>query len=229
MGTAKRERQKANRQLRLEELAKQARKQKSKRFGMRIAIGAVLVVAVVGGVYLLSGDDETTTAATTTVPTEPTIDPNAPTTTFVPAPEKPVVTKPDGDVTELVVTTLREGTGDVVLSGDTISVYYVGTTSIDGVEFESNYESGTGPVSFAVGVGRLIQGWDEGLVGLKVGGQYRLDIPVDLAYGPDAAANGKPAGALTFIVDIVGVTHAAPADTTPADTAPADTTAPVTT
>jgi peptidylprolyl isomerase len=206
--------------MRLEELAKQARKEKSKRFSLRIGLALVSVVALVGIVYLLNGgDDESTAAATTTVdPTQTTIDPNLPTTTFAPAPAKPVVTPPEGPVTELLVTTITEGTGDVVAAGDTIDVYYVGITS-DGAEFDGNYESGTGPISFAVGVGQLIDGWDQGLVGLKAGGQYRLDIPVDLAYGADAAANGRPAGDLTFIIDIVGVTHVdAPADTT-ADTA----------
>ena len=68
MGTAKRERQKANRQLRLEELAKQARKEKSKRFGFRIALGIAAVVALVGAIYLLGGgdDDKSVSAATTT-------------------------------------------------------------------------------------------------------------------------------------------------------------------
>ena len=159
-----------------------------------------------------------------------TIDPNLPTTTFAPAPEKPTVTPPEGPVTELLVTPLREGDGDVILAGDTISVYYVGITSVDGVEFEENYTAGTGPATFPVGVDSLIAGWDQGLVGLKSGGQYRLDIPVDLAYGADAAANGRPAGDLTFIIDIVAVEHAEPVDTTPVDTAVETTiAAPVTT
>ena len=74
MGTAKRERQKANRQMRLEELAKQARKEKSKRFGLRIAIGIGAVIALVGLIYLVGGDDDkSTTAATTTTTADPTV------------------------------------------------------------------------------------------------------------------------------------------------------------
>lgn len=221
MGTAKRERQKANRQLRLEELAKQARKEKSKRFGLRIGLAIVGVVALVGIVYLLNGGDDDSTAAgtTTTFPTETTIDPNLPTTTFAPAPEKPTIELPAGPVTELLVTPLREGDGDVIAAGDTISVYYVGVQSADGTEFDENYTAGAGPATFAVGVGQLIAGWDQGLVGLKSGGQYRLDIPVDLAYGADAEANGRPGGDLSFIIDIVDVVHVAPVETTPVDTA----------
>jgi peptidylprolyl isomerase len=205
VGTAKRERQKANRQLRLEELAKQARKDKTKRFSLRVGLALVSVVALVGVLYLLNGgDDEATSASTSTTTT----------IALAPAPEKPTVEKPAGPVTELKVTALREGDGDVIVAGDTIDAYYVGITASDGVEFEENYTTGTGPATFAVGVGRLIQGWDQGLVGLKAGGQYRLDIPVGLAYGADAAANGKPAGDLTFVIDVVGVTPGEPVAST---------------
>ena len=81
MGTAKRERQKANRQLRLEELAKQARKEKSKRLGLRAAIGISAVVALVGVIYLLGGDDDSPSIAEATTTVE------APTTTAPPKPE----------------------------------------------------------------------------------------------------------------------------------------------
>ena len=80
MGTVKRERQKANRQLRLEELAKQARKDKTKRFSLRVGLALVSVVALVGVLYLLNGGDEDSTVAGTTttaaIPTGPC--PNAP-------------------------------------------------------------------------------------------------------------------------------------------------------
>lgn len=209
MGTAKRERQKANRQLRLEELAKEARKQKTKRFTLRVVLLIGAVVALVGGLYLLSGGDDDTTASTTTTSLDPlaptTVDPNLPTTT---APPKPDIIVPEGEVTELKVTTLREGTGEGAIVGDTVEVHYLGYTSIDGVEFENSYESGS-PIPVTLGTGSVIDGWEQGLLGLKVGGQYQIDIPVDLAYGPDAAASGRPAGALTFIVDIMSITPAA--------------------
>ncbi|MFZ2442089.1 MAG: hypothetical protein WAW51_06995, partial [Ilumatobacteraceae bacterium] len=120
MGTAKRERQKANRQLRLEELAKQARKEKSKRFGFRIALGIAAVVALVGAIYLLGGgdDDKSVSAATTT-----TIASTTPTGSV---PPKPVVSIPAELPTELKVTTLTEGTGVAAQVGDTIEAHYVG-------------------------------------------------------------------------------------------------------
>jgi len=199
VGTAKRERQKANRQLRLEELAKQARKDKSKRLGLRIALIIGAVVVLVGGVYLFSGDDSST-AATTTTTTEVVV------TTA--APPKPEISIPAAEVTELNVTPITEGTGPGAVAGDQMAVHYLGYTSADGVEFDNSYDRGT-PLELTLGTGMVIEGWDQGLLGLKVGGRYQIDIPVDLAYGPDAAANGKPAGALSFIVDIMSITPGA--------------------
>ncbi len=212
MGTAKRERQKANRQLRLEELAKQARNDKTKRLGLRIFLLIAAVVVLVGGIAVFGGDDTKSTTSTTTVALEvtTTIDPNAPTTT---APPKPEVSIPAAPVTELKVTTITEGTGVGAAVGDTIEVHYLGYTSVDGVEFDNSYDRGA-PIPVVLGAGSVIKGWDQGLIGLKVGGRYQLDIPVDLAYGPDAAAQGKPAGALTFIVDIMSITPAVPVTVT---------------
>ena len=192
MGTAKRERQKATRQLRLEELAKQARKEKSKRFGFRIALGIAAVVALVGAIYLLGGgdDDKSVSAATTT-----TIASTTPTGSV---PPKPVVSIPAELPTELKVTTLTEGTGVAAQVGDTIEAHYVGVSSADGVEFDSSYDRGS-PISVTLGAGSVIQGWEEGLVGVKAGGQYQLDIPSEMAYGD---------GPLTFVVDIMSVTPA---------------------
>ncbi|MDO9174822.1 MAG: FKBP-type peptidyl-prolyl cis-trans isomerase, partial [Actinomycetota bacterium] len=183
MGTAKRERQKANRQLRLEELAKEARKQKTKRFTLRVVLLIAAVVALVGGLYLVSGGDDDTTAATTTTldPLAPTtVDPNLPTTT---APPKPEIVMPEGEVTELKVTTITEGTGTGAATGDAVEVHYLGYTSVDGVEFDNSYDRGA-PIPVTLGAGGVIDGWEQGLLGLKVGGRYQIDIPVDLAYGP---------------------------------------------
>ena len=214
MGTDKRERQKANRQLRLEELAKQARNDKTKRLGLRIFLLIAAVVVLVGGIALFGGDDtkSTTTTTSTTVALEvtTTIEPNAPTTT---TPPKPEVSIPAAPVTELKVTTITEGTGVGAAVGDTVEVHYLGYTSVDGVEFDNSYDRGA-PIPVVLGAGKVIDGWEQGLLGLKVGGRYQIDIPVDLAYGPDAAAQGRPAGALTFIVDIMSIKPAVPVTVT---------------
>ena len=207
MGTAKRERQKANRQLRLEELAKQARKDKTKRFGLRLFLLIGAVVLLVAGIAFFGGDDEESTPTTTSTIAEAvttTIDPNTPTTEL---PAKPEVSIPVTPITELTVTPITEGTGVGAVNGDTVEVHYIGYTSADGVVFDNSYDRGA-PIPVVLGTGGVIQGWDEGLVGLQVGGRYQIDIPVDMAYGPDAAAQGRPAGDLSFIVDIMSITPA---------------------
>jgi peptidylprolyl isomerase len=114
--------------------------------------------------------------------------------------DKPTVAAGEGDVTELKVTTLKEGTGAVVKKGQTISVHYLGVTYKDGKKFDSSWDRGQ-PAEFAIGVGQVIPGWDEGLVGVKVGSRVQLDIPADKAYGEKPASG--PGGDLRFVVDIL--------------------------
>ncbi|MEI7548586.1 MAG: FKBP-type peptidyl-prolyl cis-trans isomerase [Actinomycetota bacterium] len=209
MGTAKRERQKANRQLRLEELAKQARRQKTKRVGLRIAMLITGVVALVAVIYFVGGNDSSSSTATTTTVPESTT-----TLVPIPAPEKPTVTKPAAIPTALKVTTLTAGSGPTAQNGDFVRVYYVGVLSADGTEFDSNYTSGT-TIDVVLGAGMVIQGWDQGLVGTQAGGRYQIDIPADLAYGP-AGQGAIPANAaLTFVVDVMVVTPAQTSTTAP--------------
>ena len=204
--------------MRLEELAKQARKNKTKRFGLRIFLLIGAVVLLVGGIALFGGDDTSSTPTTTSiVPTTTaaaqattTVDPNAPTTTTPPKPEASIPATP---VTALKVTPITEGTGAGAAAGDTVEAHYLGYTSVDGAVFDNSYDRGA-PFSFVLGAGGVIKGWDQGFLGLKAGGRYQLDIPVDLAYGPSAAANGKPAGALSFIVDIMSIKPAVPVTVT---------------
>ena len=193
MGTAKRERQKANRQLRLQELAQQARREKSKRVGLRIGLVVAAVVALVGIAVWLGGDDSDETATTTT-------------TTTVVASEKPEVTPPAELPTELVVTELVAGEGDLSVVGDTVQVHYVGVLSADGTEFDNSYDRGS-PLEVTIGSGMVIQGWEQGLIGLQAGGRYQLDIPAELAYGDTGSGSIiKPGDAITFVVDIVSIT-----------------------
>ncbi|WP_225755571.1 FKBP-type peptidyl-prolyl cis-trans isomerase [Actinotalea sp. Marseille-Q4924] len=104
--------------------------------------------------------------------------------------------------TELVVQTLIEGEGPVVESGQTITVQYHGALLSDGTVFDSSWERGQ-PAQFGIGVGQVIPGWDQGLVGQKVGSQVLLVIPSELAYG-DQERDPIPANSdLVFVVDIL--------------------------
>lgn len=209
MGTPKRERQKANRQQRLEEEAKAERtdvvRRNALRWGIGIvaAIGAVLAIAWVGGAF--DGDDEESTPVEVPepLPTEPETTEPAP-----PAPPKPLVEVPEDEPTELVVTTITPGEGPAAAEGDTVVVYYVGAVSSDGTEFDSNYEDGP---AFPVTIGEtaVIEGWTEGLIGVQAGERRQIDIPSELAYG--SAGRGEligPDTALTFVVDVVSVNGA---------------------
>ncbi|MEI8238821.1 MAG: FKBP-type peptidyl-prolyl cis-trans isomerase [Actinomycetota bacterium] len=224
MGTAKRERQKANRQLRLEELAKEARKEKSKRWVLRIGLLVVGVVALVGIVYLIGGGSNSSSTTTTTIP-------GTVVGTTTTTPPKPTVKPPATAPTKLVVTTITKGTGPAAKSGDTISVHYIGVLQKDGSVFDNSYDRKQ-PIPVQLGAGQVITGWDQGLIGTQAGGRYQLDIPSDLAYGAAGHAPIGPNESLTFVVDVMSITPApAPsgASTSAAVTAAAVTTAAVTT
>ena len=99
---------------------------------------------------------------------------------------------------------LQEGTGDKAEKGKTVSVHYKGQLS-DGTVFDSSYKRNQ-PIDFALGVGQVIPGWDEGIQLLKVGDKARFVIPSDLAYG-SAGAGGviPPDATLIFDVELMDV------------------------
>ena len=125
--------------------------------------------------------------------------------------EKPEIDFPEGDVpTELVITDLIEGDGAEAKAGDTVSTHYVGVAWSTGEEFDASWGRGA-PLDFRVGVGQVIQGWDQGLLGMKVGGRRRLEIPSELAYGSRGAGGAiGPNEALIFVVDLVAVRYPHP-------------------
>ena len=120
--------------------------------------------------------------------------------------EKPEVDFPGGEPpADLQITDIIEGDGAVAKAGDTVGVHYVGVAWSSGEEFDSSYGRGA-PLSFRLGVGQVISGWDQGVQGMKVGGRRQLVIPSHLAYG-DRGAGGviKPGETLIFVGDLVSV------------------------
>jgi peptidylprolyl isomerase len=111
------------------------------------------------------------------------------------------VTGGEGAVEELKVTALVKGKGPKVAAGQQIVVNYVGVTYADGKEFDSSWQRQQ-PFPLAIGVGQVIPGWDEGLVGVTVGSRVQLDIPAEMAYGENPSG-GAPAGDLRFVVDVL--------------------------
>ena len=111
-----------------------------------------------------------------------------------------------GDPTSLQVTDIVVGTGAAVAVGDAVTVHYVGMLS-DGTVFDASANHG-GPATFPIGVGQVIAGWDQGLLGMKEGGKRRLVIPGDLAYGSQGVGGVIPPNAtLTFEIELVKVTR----------------------
>jgi len=117
---------------------------------------------------------------------------------------EPKVSLPAEIPTELVITDITEGDGEAAVEGSTVYVYYVGVLTKDGKRFDGNY--GSDPFPVTLGSGAVIPGWEQGLIGIKAGGQRQLDIPSELAYG--AAGSGDaipPDSAISFIVDAVAI------------------------
>lgn len=104
---------------------------------------------------------------------------------------------------ELKIEDLKKGTGPAVKSGDTVSINYKGTLT-DGTPFDSSYDRGE-PFETKIGVGEVIKGWDQGVVGMQVGGKRKLIIPPALAYGDQAAGTIPPNSTLVFEVELMGI------------------------
>ena len=123
---------------------------------------------------------------------------------FDPNTEKPEIDFPgDTPPSELVIEDIWEGDGNEATAGDMISAHYVGVSWSTGEEFDASWNRGA-PLDFQVGVGQVIQGWDQGLLGMKVGGRRKIVIPPHLGYGDrGAGASIKPGETLIFVVDLV--------------------------
>jgi FKBP-type peptidyl-prolyl cis-trans isomerase len=103
----------------------------------------------------------------------------------------------------MVINDITIGTGPIVQTGDTVRVHYAGRLQ-DGTEFDNSRKRGE-PLEFTVGAGRVISGWEEGLIGMQMGGERILVIPPDKAYG-DRGVGPIPGGAtLIFSIELEGI------------------------
>ena len=119
---------------------------------------------------------------------------------------KPVIEVPEGDPpTELEINDIVEGDGAEAQPGDQLTVQYVGVAYSTGEEFDSSWDSGQ-PFPVTLGAGQVIEGWDQGLEGMKAGGRRELIIPADLAYGEQGSPPAiGPNETLVFVIDLVDV------------------------
>jgi peptidylprolyl isomerase len=156
-----------------------------------ISVVLLVIILVIGIVILFSGNEKENLDAKN----KP-----APTTTSTPSvTDTPVA--PSGFKIEV----LKEGTGTkVTKAGDTISVHYTGTLE-NGAKFDSSLDRKE-PFQFNLGAGRVIKGWDQGLIGMKVGEKRKLTIPPSLGYGDQAMGEKIPANStLIFEVELLEI------------------------
>lgn len=108
-------------------------------------------------------------------------------------------TSPSSTPAGLQITDVKVGDGTEAKAGDSVTVSYVGTLQ-DGSTFDQNKS-----FNFTLGVGQVIQGWDKGILGMKVGGERKLVIPPGLAYGSQAVGSIPPNSTLLFDVKLLDV------------------------
>lgn len=105
--------------------------------------------------------------------------------------------------TELKIEDTVVGNGDEAVAGKQVTVHYTGTLT-NGTKFDSSLDRGQ-PFTFTLGAGEVIQGWDEGVAGMKVGGKRKLTIPPDMGYGPMAIGTIPANSTLLFDVELLQV------------------------
>ena len=101
---------------------------------------------------------------------------------------------------DLVTVDLVEGDGAEAVAGGTVEVHYVGVEFDSGEEFDSSWNRGE---SIQFPLRGLIQGWQDGIPGMKVGGRRQLTIPPELAYGPAGAGHQLSGKTLVFVIDLL--------------------------
>ena len=155
---------------------------------MAIALGVVSVLAVVIFVFLNNEVD--------TLPDAETIDLNSK--------EKNTMSENNiEDFDVLGITTVQEGDGEEAKVGDTVSVNYEGTFS-NGTKFDSSYDRGV-PYEFTLGENRVIEGWEKGIAGMKVGEIRELKIPSSMGYGDNGYGSIPGKAGLIFKVELLEI------------------------
>lgn len=119
-------------------------------------------------------------------------------------PAAPKVSPVPNQPTEYKKEVLKPGTGTEATAGSTVEVHYTGTLA-DGTKFDSSLDRGP-PFSFTLGAGKVIKGWDRGILGMKEGEKCRLTIPAELAYGNKQYGEIPPNSTLIFEVELLKVT-----------------------
>jgi len=215
MTATKRERQKAARRERLERIQRHERRKKNVRRGVIVTIVAAVVVGF--SAFLFSGNKTTPTTTTTASSSSTTTTTSATAASYPPVAQPspagtwgkaPTVTVPTGKPpTTMEVSNLITGTGAVAKDGDTVKVEYVLATYSTRKVIQSSWTAQ--PFSFLLGANppTVIEGWEDGVVGMRVGGRRELVIPPSLGYGASSPGAGIAKNdTLVFVIDLLNVT-----------------------
>lgn len=208
MATDKRARQREARLDKLELNARSAKRQQRGRLARNLAILVALIVGVAALISLLGGDDDEVATDASTSTTSTTVaysDPELAEEVLAREPPKPEGAPLDLAKDALEVVTLIEGQGDPVVAGDTVVVHYVGVLPSGG-EFDESWSRGS-PLTTPI-PGNAIAGWNEGLIGAKIGERRRLVVGSEKAYGPTGSATIPPDTPLAFEIDVVDIVRA---------------------
>ena len=166
------------------------------------AVVAALVIAGCGG----PGGAEESPPTVADQPPEAAQTEEAPPEVTGALAEKPKVAKQSGPPPkEIVKKDLIKGKGQAAKSGDALTIQYLGVFYDSGKELDGSWDSGE-PIQFTLGSGEVIPGWDEGIVGMRVGGRRQLTIPPKKAYGEEGDPPDIPPNAtLVFVVDLIDI------------------------
>lgn len=168
-----------------------------------IYVVVILLVGISGWFFMSKMNDASTKSDLSSI-VSPTATPTASSSPEASAePNKSVKLENGLEIQDIVI-----GTGDEAQPGDMVAAHYSGTLA-NGTKFDNSYDRGQ-PFVFVLGGGMVIQGWDLGLVGMKVGGKRKLIIPPQLGYGDRGAGGGAipPNSTLYFDIELMGVQKA---------------------
>jgi FKBP-type peptidyl-prolyl cis-trans isomerase len=151
----------------------------------KIAISIIVILLIILGVFLFMKNKKVNNSTVSPI-------------------DQPSQTTSNDSTSQLKIVDTKVGDGTEAKAGDTLSVKYTGKLT-DGTIFDSTDKHGGQPFSFTLGAGQVIEGWDQGLVGMKVGGERELTIPSDLAYGDQATGSIPANSTLIFTVQLVSI------------------------
>jgi FKBP-type peptidyl-prolyl cis-trans isomerase len=181
---------------------------------MPILIVIVVIAVGIGGILLLSNQkppqsnplDINGQNLPTLIPTATSVPPSAIISTNPTQVEATAGANMDNYITDpsgLKYLDETIGSGPQVKAGDTVTVNYIGTLE-NGTKFDSSFDRNQ-PFTTQIGVGQVIKGWDEGIIGMRAGGKRKLIIPPDLGYGNQPAGSIPPNSTLIFEVDLLSI------------------------